>query len=88
MTATVTRSEPVPLTRPVAERRIWTNPRAGFDVIGQQAAPQVQVSADLYFALSDLDALAGWNALVPGIGTLLIIALVGIGVWPRIAEYR
>jgi len=32
--------------------------RAGFDVIGQQAAPQVQVSTDLYFALADLDAQA------------------------------
>jgi hypothetical protein len=32
--------------------------------------------------------LAGWNALIPGIGTLLIVGLVAVGVWPRIAEYR
>jgi hypothetical protein len=32
--------------------------------------------------------LAGWNALVPGVGTLLIVGLVALGVGPRIAEYR
>ncbi|HEY0807096.1 MAG TPA: hypothetical protein VGD84_18650, partial [Pseudonocardiaceae bacterium] len=104
MTASVTRSEPVPLSRPVAERRTWTTPqrlaalgalavllavglgvlvsttasgvRAGFDVIGQQAAPQVQVSADLYFALSDLDAQAA-NVLLAGpvLGTQRTAAL-------------
>jgi len=35
-----------------------TGVRTGFDVIGQQAAPQVRVSSDLYFALADLDAQA------------------------------
>jgi hypothetical protein len=31
---------------------------------------------------------AGWNAPVPGIGTLVIIGPVAVGRWPRIAEYR
>ena len=39
--------------------------RGGFDVIGQQAAPQVKVASDLYFALSDLDAQAA-NVLLVG----------------------
>ncbi len=39
--------------------------RNGFTVIGGRAAPQVQVSADLYFALSDLDAQAA-NVLLVG----------------------
>ena len=39
--------------------------RGGFDVIGRQAAPQVKVSSDLYFALSDLDAQAA-NVLLLG----------------------
>ena len=38
---------------------------SGFDVIGRQAAPQVKVSSDLYFALSDLDAQAA-NVLLVG----------------------
>jgi len=37
----------------------------GFAVIGDQAAPQVRTSADLYFALSDLDAQAA-NVLLVG----------------------
>jgi hypothetical protein len=39
--------------------------RGGFTVIGDQAAPQVRTSADLYFALSDLDAQAA-NVLLVG----------------------
>lgn len=104
MTASVTRAEPVPLSRPAAVRRTWTTPhrlaalgavtvllavglgvlvsatvsgvRAGFDVIGQQAAPQVRVSADLYFVLSDLDAQAA-NVLLagPALGTQRTAAL-------------
>lgn len=42
----------------------------GFTVIGQQAAPQVQTSTDLYFALSDLDAQAA-NVLLVGTGAAL-----------------
>ena len=37
----------------------------GYTVIGQRAAPQVQASSDLYFALSDLDAQAA-NVLLVG----------------------
>jgi hypothetical protein len=33
-------------------------------------------------------ATADWTGLVPGSGTLLIIGLVGLGLWPRMAEYR
>lgn len=43
---------------------------SGIDVIGGQTAPQVRVSADLYFALSDLDAQAA-NALLVGTGPAL-----------------
>jgi hypothetical protein len=50
---------------------------AGFDVIGHQAAPQVRVSTDLYFALSDLDAQAA-NVLLVGTGRS----------WPRTAPPR
>jgi hypothetical protein len=32
--------------------------------------------------------LDSWNALIPGVGTLFVIGLVTLGVWPRIAEYR
>jgi hypothetical protein len=42
----------------------------GFDVIGGRAAPQVRVSSDLYFALSDLDAQAA-NVLLAGNDTAM-----------------
>jgi hypothetical protein len=32
--------------------------------------------------------LAGWSGVIPAIVTVLIVALLGIGVWPRLAEYR
>lgn len=44
--------------------------RNGFDVIGQEAAPQVRSTSDLYFALSDLDAQAA-NVLLVGTGPAL-----------------
>jgi hypothetical protein len=34
------------------------------------------------------DDLAGWSGLLPAIAVLLIVALLGVGVWPRLAEYR
>lgn len=39
--------------------------RSGLNVIGQQAAPQVKASSDLYFALSSMDAQAA-NVLLVG----------------------
>jgi hypothetical protein len=30
----------------------------------------------------------GWTALIPYAGGALIGLLVGVGVWPRLAEYR
>lgn len=33
-------------------------------------------------------ALAGWSAILPAIVALLVVALVGAGVWPRLVEYR
>jgi hypothetical protein len=32
--------------------------------------------------------LAGWSAVLPVIVTVLLVALLGVGVWPRLAEYR
>lgn len=32
--------------------------------------------------------LSGWSGLLPAIAVVLIIGLLGIGVWPRLAEYR
>jgi hypothetical protein len=33
-------------------------------------------------------ALSGWSPVLPALATVLIIGLVGVGVWPRLAEYR
>ena len=52
--------------------------RDGFDVIDQQAAPQVRTTTDLYFALSDMDARAAAALLVgtaPDLDTLRQYAL-------------
>lgn len=32
--------------------------------------------------------LAGWSGILPAIAVLLIVGLLGVGVWPRLAEYR
>jgi hypothetical protein len=32
--------------------------------------------------------LAGWSGILPAIAAVLIVALLGVGVWQRIAEYR
>lgn len=32
--------------------------------------------------------VANWSLVVPGLGVLLIVGLVVLGLWPRIAEYR
>ncbi len=32
--------------------------------------------------------LAGWSNWLPALGTVLIVVLLGIGMWPRLAEYR
>jgi hypothetical protein len=46
-------------------------------------------NSPLWTGLFQYDAaLAGWNALLPGIGTLLIVGLVALGLWPQTAEYR
>lgn len=40
-------------------------------------------------AVSDgTGALSGWSGILPAILTILILALVGVGVWPRLVEYR
>lgn len=42
-------------------------------------------TASIGAAQSDL---AGWSLLIPGIAALLVLGLIALGVWPRIAEYR
>jgi hypothetical protein len=32
--------------------------------------------------------LAGWSTWLPALGVVLVIVLLGIGIWPRLAEYR
>jgi hypothetical protein len=32
--------------------------------------------------------LGGWSGLLPAVLTVLLVALLGLGVWPRLAEYR
>lgn len=32
--------------------------------------------------------LAGWSGVLPAIVVVLIVGLLGVGVWPRLAEYR
>lgn len=40
-------------------------------------------------AVSNADSsVSGWTAAIPTIAGLLIIGLIGLGLWPRIAEYR
>ena len=40
-------------------------------------------------AVSDgTGALAGWSNILPALLALLILTLVGVGVWPRLVEYR
>jgi hypothetical protein len=34
------------------------------------------------------DDLSGWSGVWPAIVTVLVVVLVGAGVWPRLAEYR
>lgn len=33
-------------------------------------------------------SLSGWSGLLPAVLTVLLVALLGLGVWPRLAEYR
>jgi hypothetical protein len=37
---------------------------------------------------SGTDDLTGWSGLLPAVVVLLIVGLLGVGVWPRLAEYR
>lgn len=37
---------------------------------------------------SGTDELTGWSGIIPAIAAILIIVLLGLGVWPRLAEYR
>jgi hypothetical protein len=40
-------------------------------------------------AVSDgTGALTGWANILPALVALLIVGLVGVGVWPRLVEYR
>jgi hypothetical protein len=40
-------------------------------------------------AVSDgTGALTGWSGMLPAVVAVLIVALVGLGVWPRLVEYR
>jgi len=34
------------------------------------------------------DDLTGWSGLLPAVVVVLIIGLLGAGLWPRLAEYR
>jgi hypothetical protein len=34
------------------------------------------------------DTVSDWTLWIPGVATLLIVGLVGVGLWPRITEYR
>jgi hypothetical protein len=34
------------------------------------------------------DDLTGWSDLLPAVVVVLIVGLLGVGVWPRLAEYR
>ncbi|HEY4023316.1 MAG TPA: hypothetical protein VGM75_31840, partial [Pseudonocardiaceae bacterium] len=37
---------------------------------------------------SGTDDLAGWSGLLPAVVVVLIVGLLGVGLWPRLAEYR
>jgi hypothetical protein len=37
---------------------------------------------------SGTSELAGWSGVIPAIAVVAILALLGVGVWPRLTEYR
>ena len=61
-----------------------------FNAYDSHLAALIQINQTAYTTAIDdaRSGLSGWSAPVPIIGALLVVALLGLGLWPRIAEYR